>query len=241
MREKLKNRYGKRDRFRGSFVRFGKKSGYKDWATTVLLVNIKDAEGAELSDHLWFNYTKEFSRLCCEGKLTLGVIVEFNARVAVYEKGYMGDGREFGEIDYKMSFPRKLEIVGFDESVAKVPGIEVNPPYECERRANERARWCTTCHFFSAPQTSSPDKGACECPEIVAWMVQHSFPDRVPLQNKACIVLNEYPERCHFKQWKANFVTADQQDQNVACSSSRRSQTNITDYFPKNIKETPKQ
>ncbi len=88
MRKALKQLNGERRRFTGTFVRFGKKPGWKGRTlTTVLLKDIKDASGRLICDHLWFNLTKEFDNLT----LTEGTTrIAFDARVKSYYKGYQG-------------------------------------------------------------------------------------------------------------------------------------------------------
>lgn len=112
MREQLKRMEEQRKRFTGTFVRFGQKSGWKGYSlTTVLLSDIKDEYGKDVSDHLWFNLTKEFQKL----KLEDGTVVEFHARVKEYVKGYRGYREDVYdkpcEIDYKLSHPTKLRIL----------------------------------------------------------------------------------------------------------------------------------
>jgi len=121
MREKLKN-IGNEERhtFTGEFVRFGEKKAYKGHKPdiTVLLSNVKDEKGQVLTDHLWMSYTKGFES--CD--LKKYDIVQFDARVAVYEKGYKGH-REWDEwqalhpvsTDYKLSHPTKVKVIGTAE------------------------------------------------------------------------------------------------------------------------------
>ena len=63
-----------------------------------------------ITDHLWFNNTKAFQAV----NLEAGDVVEFDARVKPYEKGYKGR-REYVDkpitIDYKLSWPTKVEKI----------------------------------------------------------------------------------------------------------------------------------
>ena len=108
MRTKLKNRDGERTVFRGIFVRYGKKRGWKGAEeTTILLQNIVDINGNLVCDHLWFNCTKEFANL----SLKEGDRLEFHARVKKYTKGYQGrreDVYKPTEVDYKLSYPTRV-------------------------------------------------------------------------------------------------------------------------------------
>jgi len=112
MRKKLKTIEGFRKKFRGKFVRFGTKSGWEGREiTTLLLEDVVDLETKKkVTDHIWFTYTKGFQQL----ELKEGCIVEFNARVKKYVKGYKGyreDVYKPVEIDYKLSHPSKIIIV----------------------------------------------------------------------------------------------------------------------------------
>lgn len=109
MREKLGKYLGKRRTFQGVFKRFGSKSGYKGPEKTVLVVNLIDFVTKELlTDHLWFTCGKQFDTL----DLHEGDIVQFDARVTQYLKGYLGrnefDEEGFQSIDYRLSFPTKV-------------------------------------------------------------------------------------------------------------------------------------
>ena len=90
-----------------------KKPGWFKPEPTVLLVDIKDEFDVILTDHLWFNYTKGFQDL---GKLKPGDQIEFDARVAKYEKGYKGRDEFLQlsrpvETDYHLSYPTKLKKI----------------------------------------------------------------------------------------------------------------------------------
>jgi hypothetical protein len=65
----------------------------------------------EAADHIWFNETKGFQAL---GTLEQGEIVEFDARVKEYRKGYWGNDWERQiehppGFDYKLSHPTKIQ------------------------------------------------------------------------------------------------------------------------------------
>jgi hypothetical protein len=112
MRKELAKIDGVRATFQGTFVRLGQKNGYRGPLTTVLLSDIRDLSGNPVCDHLWFNYTKGFSALNLWG----GELVEFDARVAEYEKGYKGRNIDRMvdapvEEDYKLGYPTKIHVV----------------------------------------------------------------------------------------------------------------------------------
>ncbi|RXT58358.1 hypothetical protein [Lacticaseibacillus chiayiensis] len=72
----------------------------------------------EVTDHLWLNYTKQFADL---GQLNKGEIVQFNARVHRYKKGY-GDAAKL--TDYGLQRPTKVSIIkSLTENRAKLPPL----------------------------------------------------------------------------------------------------------------------
>jgi len=105
MRKELAKQKDKRDRFYGSFGQFGKKSNWKtgNIEKTVLLLDVRDRRGVIITDHLWFNYTKEFERINKKSPLTYGDLLRFDARITSYAKGY-----EKNQFDYKLSHPTKM-------------------------------------------------------------------------------------------------------------------------------------
>jgi len=111
MRKKLKQINGERRTFRGTFECFGTKNGWKgEIVPTVLLVNITTPDGELLADHLWFNLTKQFKAL----DLQPGDMIEFDARVKPYTKGYFGRREDVYkpiETDYKLSHPTKVRLI----------------------------------------------------------------------------------------------------------------------------------
>ena len=112
MRKELKA-IGKQERhtFSGVFVREGVKSAYRGLPLpTVLLkdVKLKDSDKI-ITDHLWFNKTKGFEAL----NLKEGDIVQFDARVDSYTKGYQGyreDVCSYTEMDCELPPPNALGV-----------------------------------------------------------------------------------------------------------------------------------
>jgi len=106
MREALAKIEGERRSYTGTFSRFGQKAGWKGRPeTTVLLIDIHDAAGRKICDHLWFRCTKGFSEL----GMIAGARVAFDARSVPYWKGY--GAPEEQERDFKLCFPTNLRIV----------------------------------------------------------------------------------------------------------------------------------
>ncbi|MBN9385342.1 MAG: hypothetical protein J0H74_31585 [Chitinophagaceae bacterium] len=109
MRQELKKIDEQRELFRGGFKKYGLKSGYKGHSMeTVLLVDIRDGNGNLICDHLWFNMTKGFEQL---GALREGDMIQFEARVKKYRKGYVNQraGIDQSKFDYKLSHPTRIE------------------------------------------------------------------------------------------------------------------------------------
>lgn len=94
--------------FTGTFVRLGTKRGWEGATLqTVLLLHVRDMRGIEVCDHLWMNCTKGIAAL----QLQPGDVVQFDARVKAYAKGYQGrreDVYKPYELDYKLSHPTKV-------------------------------------------------------------------------------------------------------------------------------------
>lgn len=110
MRRQLKILDEHRGQFQGTFKKFGLKSGYNGVSSeTILLVSICDDNGKIISDHLWFNMTKGFEKL---GALRPGDIIQFEARVKKYRKGYVNrrSGIDQSSFDYKLSHPTKIKL-----------------------------------------------------------------------------------------------------------------------------------
>lgn len=110
MRIGLKKELGKRKKFRGLYVRMGRKAGFNGYSQeTILLKDIVDLEsGAIVTDHLWFNLTKGFECLSIKEGMTL----EFEARIKEYTKGYVNTRYKIDQQkkDYKLSHPTKFRI-----------------------------------------------------------------------------------------------------------------------------------
>ena len=109
MRTELKKIEGIRTRFRGDFVRFGKKPDYNGGVLkTILLKDIRTVTDSKiLTDHLWFNLTKSFSNL----ELYNGDSLEFDGRCVKYLKGFRGlrnDINYYLTNDYKISYPSRV-------------------------------------------------------------------------------------------------------------------------------------
>ena len=108
MRKKLRNHNTHRLRFRAIVERFGKKRNYHGfYEETILLKQVFNTVSNELvTDHIWFTAGKTWLDL----KLMPGDHVEFDARVGMYEKGYVNyrSGYDERTIDYKLNRPTKL-------------------------------------------------------------------------------------------------------------------------------------
>ncbi len=111
MRKELAREEGKRKKFRAIFERLGKKTNFKGYSEeTVLLKTIVDVETNKVvADHVWFSYTRGFEKAL----LKEGTIVEFEARIKEYKKGYVNRKLNFTSqsVDYKLSHPTKIKKV----------------------------------------------------------------------------------------------------------------------------------
>lgn len=112
MRTELKKINGVRSRFKGIFERNGTKKNWHGFPEpTILLKDITDQSGKVVTEHLWFTLTKGFESL---GTLTPGDVVEFDARVTPYTKGYRGyrdDVDSYSSTDYRLSHPTRISRV----------------------------------------------------------------------------------------------------------------------------------
>jgi hypothetical protein len=113
MRTELRKREGSRETFTGRFVRYGWKDGWVGRVRTLLLVDVRDAEGLLVADHLWFNCTKGFE----QAGLVEGCVVQFDARVMAYKKGYRGHVWERAleaprpSTDYHLTRPTRVAVL----------------------------------------------------------------------------------------------------------------------------------
>jgi hypothetical protein len=113
MREALKEREGKRGRFTGTVKRFGTKPAYKGPPIiTLLLIDVRDEAGTEVTDHIWFVVRKQLKELDPQP----GDRIEFVARVKTYVKGYRGRREDYDlppvSMDYKLSHGTQFKKVG---------------------------------------------------------------------------------------------------------------------------------
>jgi hypothetical protein len=109
MREVLAQRAGIRARYTARFERFGQKTAFRGPPkTTILVKDVKDAQGELVTDHLWLNLTNDFAKL----GLRAGDRIAFDARSVEYEKGRKGPLAEAPtETDYKLSHPSNIELL----------------------------------------------------------------------------------------------------------------------------------
>lgn len=111
MRVRLSEGEGQRKKFRATFSRFGKKVNFKGYTEeTILLINVTECEtGKKVTSHLWFSYSGAFQKL----HLTEGLLLQFEARVKAYKKGYVNKaaGINKQQKDFKLSHPTKVEII----------------------------------------------------------------------------------------------------------------------------------
>ena len=113
-RKELAKIQNNRKTFIGIFERCGTKTNWHGFPEkTILLTDIKDSIGNKVTGHIWFNITKGFEQL---GELKQGDVVQFDARVKPYFKGYNGYKEEIRwekpiEKDYKLNNPTKIKVL----------------------------------------------------------------------------------------------------------------------------------
>lgn len=111
MRERLQAEEGVRKRFVARFTRVGKKRNFKGYSEdTILLSQVRDvATGKVVADHVWFTFSKSFEAV----NPVEGDVLEFDARIRQYRKGYVNKaaGINHQRSDYKLSHPGKIKKI----------------------------------------------------------------------------------------------------------------------------------
>lgn len=117
MRKLLKQSDGERKRFNAKFSRIGKKRNFKGYSEdTILLTDVKDATtGVLITDHVWFTFTRGFDA----ANIREGDIIEFDARVKAYRKGWINRSLQINnqKTDFRLSNPTKISVVKKDGSL----------------------------------------------------------------------------------------------------------------------------
>ena len=111
MRKQLAESKGERKRFRAKFVRIGKKTNYKGYSEdTILLRDVVEVSSDSIvTDHIWFTFSKSFQ----DKMIREGDVIEFDARIKEYKKGYVNKALQINQAkkDYRLSNPTKISIV----------------------------------------------------------------------------------------------------------------------------------
>lgn len=114
MRHELAQLAGSRQRFRGTFGRYGIRPKFNpEPVRTLVLCDVQDDDGIVLVDHLWFTCGRRFAEL---GELEPGTVLEFDARVMEYlRQPYRGrPERRKSEAkpvrDFRLSYPTRIEV-----------------------------------------------------------------------------------------------------------------------------------
>lgn len=159
MRKKLKQ-IGNQERhtYQAEYGGVGFKRSYKNhFLPTLLLKNVR-LNNDLVTDHLWINYTKGFSKL---GRLQDDDVIVFDGRVTSYVKGYFTEvhHREYGlERPSKIHLlnKRKTELmpdalknknalVGYVMKVNKKFYVTHNRPFD-QWYVNQYQSWCDKHH-----------------------------------------------------------------------------------------------
>jgi hypothetical protein len=101
MREKLSEYLGTFSNFSGTVANFGMKKGSCE--ETLLLAQVRDHRGNEVTDHTWITLTKDLKRICpCYGDR-----ITFEAFVEPY-KSKLGDNLGLSRIqNVRITYPNK--------------------------------------------------------------------------------------------------------------------------------------
>ena len=103
---------GEKHTFTAEFVKYSyKMSRAKVPIRTLLFQNIKNEEGKIVADHIWFMTTNEFDKF----KFHYGNVVQFDAYIGEYVKGYFGTRKDRNHnhkkmaLDYNLSCPSQIK------------------------------------------------------------------------------------------------------------------------------------
>jgi hypothetical protein len=111
MRAELEKLEGERRRFRAVVADFGVGRNTKR-KETILLVDVRRADELEtvVADHLWLKKGGSFRTV------VVGDIIEFDAEVEWYEKGYLNfqQGIDETTVDYRLSKPSNVRVIAND-------------------------------------------------------------------------------------------------------------------------------
>ena len=141
VRKELK-KLGNEERFRfmAEFARTGFATSFNNsygntiYKPTILFKNlVLLPENQYITDHLWFNYGKQFMRL---GDLKVGDKVQFDARVATYQKGWYLSKTT----DFKLTRPTKVKLISNDK----------RPAIPMEKQALLGKIWLDNLDFYQA-------------------------------------------------------------------------------------------
>src|SRR5262245_29422181 len=107
MRHELASFAGQRKRFRARVQDFGtSRSAHRE---TILLVEVRSTDDLEvvLTDHVWLKKGKPFQAVA------IGDLIEFDAEVEPYEKGYQNfqQGIDETTTDYRLTKPANVEVI----------------------------------------------------------------------------------------------------------------------------------
>lgn len=167
IRYKLEPYLNQRTRFRGTFLKLGRKMGYKGPEVTVLIINISLVEDPLqniVTGHLWFRYTKGFEQLILQS----GDVVEFTARVTYYKKGYSETDEENPKrLDYHLSHPRNIVKRG------RVEGDYSSYDHANQILLQQVSEW------WDAKKTAIQQRA-----EAIALTKNNSYPTKVKVKDK---------------------------------------------------------
>lgn len=108
MRNALKELHGQRRTFTARFEEIRDHANYRGRSMSVVLLQNVRLDGIFVADHVWMPCT-----IGWQINLHAGDVVEFQARVDKYVKGYFGtkDVVKPKSEDYTLVYPRKIRIL----------------------------------------------------------------------------------------------------------------------------------
>jgi hypothetical protein len=128
MRKKLEKFGYNRYTFFATFERYGSKKNHFSIIpeVTMLFKNIRRKSSKDiLADHIWLKCGKRMEDL---GVLNKGDIIQFDARVTKYIKGYHGvvaqeRGEEWSQEDWRLSTPTNVKIHKRQKTIAEAANV----------------------------------------------------------------------------------------------------------------------
>ena len=151
-----------------------------------------------VTDHLWFNDTKGFRGL---GELIEGDIIQFDARVRPYVKGYVSPRRYIDEreLDYRLSHPTKMKKLHSGSPPIVIYHKEVDEQLRAEDsitiqksldevitaiETGDKLLYCINCNYKNEGERVCPK---CWCVVFLSKTTYHIQVNGTILSEKECV------------------------------------------------------